>query len=195
VLKSGIRVRLDQRRGTSLEGVAFSVAVGQADNPRGKRGMAHLAEHLVTEGTAQRINFERLSAQGAFMNASTSLDRTTFGTVIDAARLENVLWSEAYRIANASTIFTPEEVEREKRVIYHEWIMRRGDAYNGRVNREVFEEAFPPGDPRRGVSDLPSEFGTITVEEERAFVAKHYRPQRITLALAGDFELDSAEGW
>jgi zinc protease len=81
VLPSGLRVQVEHDASVQQVAIALVVGAGSADDPKGKEGLAHLAEHLVFRArhVGQMSSGALAPLMGASVdNAYTNLDDTVF---------------------------------------------------------------------------------------------------------------------
>jgi hypothetical protein len=79
-LASGMQVVLERAPDVGVATVVLMIGAGSADEPAGKAGVAHLAEHLVfeTRGDGELPLKKRLEARAAAWNGSTDWDATSY---------------------------------------------------------------------------------------------------------------------
>src|SRR5579862_4400292 len=101
-LPNGLRVVLAPDGGLDDVSVVVRYAVGSADDPPGREGLAHLVEHMMFDGSKHVPKGEHgrlLEAAGAWgMNARTSPDATTYFETVPSNQLPLVLWLESDRM-------------------------------------------------------------------------------------------------
>ena len=124
--------------------VAFQVwvQVGSADESLEEAGLAHLHEHMLFKGTAQRGPGEvarDIEAHGGEVNAWTSFDHTVYHVVMasDFARVGLEVLADAVR----APAFDSVELAREVEVVVEE-IKRAEDSPARRASRDLFERSF-----------------------------------------------------
>jgi predicted Zn-dependent peptidase len=81
-LANGMRVLLEEAPDFGAAGAVLVVGAGAADDPEGKAGLAHLAEHLVFGATHASVSFRAWSQNlDRGVNAMTTWDTTTYYAV------------------------------------------------------------------------------------------------------------------
>lgn len=174
------------------------VDVGSLAEEDSERGMAHFLEHMAFNGSQHFAAdtlvewFQRHGmAFGADLNAHTAFGETVYALDLpnsDAALLEEgllVLRDFAFGLSLA-----PEEIEKEKGVIDGEERERDSPGYRVFVRQlqSVLGETRLDDRVPIGVKEARARF---TSESVRAFYARWYRPEHMTLVLVGDLgELD-----
>ncbi|MGZ6076384.1 MAG: insulinase family protein, partial [Myxococcaceae bacterium] len=191
-LPSGMRVVVEKDASRPLVVVVSVVDVGGSDDPPGKEGLAHLVEHLTFRSIQdQKHPFNDLLevAGAARWNASTSWDLTTYHEVASKDALDSLVPLEIARIARPLEGVTPEVFEAERRIVKNELLERDEQGYVSAISNRMAGALFPPGHPNsRPMTGTEESIASLTLEDARAFVKKFYRPERITLLIAGDLD-------
>ncbi|MGH7388451.1 MAG: M16 family metallopeptidase [Candidatus Rokuibacteriota bacterium] len=185
VLSNGVRVIVEQHRGSDVVALQLWVQAGGRDEAASELGLAHYLEHMLFKGTATRpagfIDRE-VEGVGGRMNAGTSLDYTYYHMLLPARRARAGIETLADVSVNAALDET--QVEREKRVVLEE--MRLGEDTPRRfLARQLYEALFqghPYGRPVIGREDL---IRALTREQLLAFYRRHYVPESFTLVVVG----------
>jgi hypothetical protein len=200
-LKNGVEVLLRPSKGVPAVGVMSSVHVGSRNDPPGHEGLAHYVEHLtfrpVPGFTPVTDLYEEAGATG--MNATTSPDTTDYYAIVPSAQLERAIWIEARRLALGLDLVAEEPALLERQVILREHTLRFGKGVHLESSQAVYSALFPSGHPYRQLFASQDSQAALTLADARWFFARHYRPERVRLVLAGDFEpaaaLALAERW
>lgn len=186
--KRGMKVALLRDTRTNLVTVDVRYAVGAAEDPAGRAGMAHLVEHLTYEArrTAKAPTIgARLGDVALYHNAWTTHDEThyiAYGLDVD---VEELIAIEAQRMQVACEHLDEQVFLRERDVVLEEQAMRASplDAARAAVAAAVWGEAHPYA--RRVGS---REIADATLEEACAFLDAHYAPDRAILVITGNFD-------
>jgi predicted Zn-dependent peptidase len=189
-LKNGLEVVLRPDHGLPNVAIVASVHAGARNDPPGYEGLAHYVEHLTfREAQSLADGVELYKQAGATgVNATTGLDRTEYFAQLPRAQIERGLWLEARRIAIGLDPLTPVAAEEEHQVILREHELRFGLGIN-ELQPMLMEAIFPEGHPYHGLRrQTESSVAALTLADARWFFARYYRPDRIRLALVGDFE-------
>lgn len=193
VLDNGMKVILLAERTAPVVSIQFWVGTGSSheDELLGA-GLSHLIEHMIFKGTPTRGPAEisrAISDVGGLINAYTSIDRTVFFTDLPAAN-----WQTGFEIladALRHAAFPEDEWQREKEVIIREMAMYR-DNPASEVSRMMLETAYrvhPYRVPVIGYEDI---FRQLTREDLLNFFQRHYTPDNMILAIAGDIDIKAA---
>lgn len=195
VLPNGMVVVLHEDHSSPIAAVELNYHVGSRDEPVGKRGLAHLFEHMMFEGSANvgpqahaRIIQE---AGGSGVNGHTWEDRTIYVERVPANILETVLWLEAERMAFLPARLDSARFESARAAVLNEYAQTFTNASAaGNLGFEAFLTAlFPDPNPYHAtVFGVMSELSTTSLHDVRGFFDTYYSPSNATLAIAGDFK-------
>lgn len=192
-LANGLRVAIHREPSAQTAVVHLRYHVGSKDDPPGRSGLAHLFEHLMFRET-KRLGpgdfMQRLEAAGGVeTNASTTHDRTDYYEVVPPSELGLALWLEAGRMAHPVEDLDDDVFRKERAVVENEWREHYEDTPYGNVYAFALEAVFGPlhpyGQPTIGNA---RELEAATVDDVRAFAAKHYHPNNATLVVCSPFD-------
>jgi len=193
-LPNGLHVILHENHSAPVVSTYVLYHVGSKNERPNRTGFAHFFEHLMFEGTANipRSTIDKLiSGAGGNLNASTSFDQTDYYFNLPSNQLKLGLWIESERMLHAQ--IDPVGVETQRKVVKEE--KRR--SYDNRPYGSLFEELA-----KLVFKDTPYSWVPIgsaqyideaTIEEFRDFYKTFYIPNNATLAIAGDFELETTK--
>lgn len=191
-LANGLRVLLAPDPRARLVSVGVRYGVGFADDPNGRRGLAHLAEHLVAASSEHvRDSFRLLESAGATeFNAVTSLDYTTCFETLPPERLETALWLESERMGYAAPVMNDRVFREEHDAVANEdrdaSVDRIGASFTEFLSDALYPSWHPYSVNGVGAADLDA----IELKDVRAFVHTWYSPVNALLAIAGRFDRD-----
>jgi zinc protease len=183
-LASGLRVVIEQEDRAPVAGVVLTVDVGSVDDPPGQHGMAHTLEHLVFRapdagGRSLRARLVRLGA--ASFNGGTGIERTTYWAFGPRQALGELLAAVLERAADPLKGVDEALLAKEAAVVAQELRGREGPS-----GLQVLMPALlPPGHPHARAWDERLETPALSLAAMRAFAERFYRPERMTLVLAG----------
>ena len=165
-----------------------------------QQGLAHFVEHMAFNGTKNfeknaLINYlESIGMRfGADLNAYTSFDETVYMLTVPLDQKEfldtafMILHDWAFNLA-----FEPQEIDKERGVIYEEW--RMGQGAQDRMSREYLPVIFHNS---QYANRLP--IGTVDIIQNAPYDAmirfykEWYRPELMALVAVGDFDVDNIE--
>ncbi len=186
--KSGMRVFIVPKPGIGVVSVVTAYKVGSRFESPGRRGLAHLFEHMMFRGTENYPNpFKTLSAWGNRFNAYTSSDLTLYYEVVPKSLLGEALNFEAERMRKLS--ITKEGFNAERGAVVSERKMRTEDSPMGKLRWESYALAFDKHPYGTLPIGLQKDLDATTFEEALQFYQKFYAPNRAVLAIVGDFKV------
>jgi zinc protease len=177
--------------------VAFGtwMSVGSRDElDPGRTGFAHFFEHLMFLGTPSVSGDAREAALlrlGAADNAWTWLDETVYHVLIPREGLEELVRLEADRFQHLQ--LTPDQVRREAGAVYGEY--RKGLADPGeRLSDRLHEVAFASHTYHHSTIGVEGDIAAMPEAHAYAesFFARHYRPDRATVLVVGDVDVEES---
>jgi len=191
-LENGMRIIVEEDHASPLVGVFTVVGVGSGGDPAGKEGLAHLLEHLAFRATPNggTTAWTQLELAGVgLLNASTDLDATMYFEVGTKDLLPRLLSVDVARLTNPLQGVDERTFNVEREVVRNE-LRERGENAIGPAFNFLQEAAFPPGHPyARPIGGSHQSLSAITLDDARAFAAKHYRPENMTMVIIGDVDL------
>lgn len=189
-LANGLRVvthRMDHLETLSL---GVWVATGARHEPASLHGISHFLEHMAFKGTtsrsAQRIA-EEIEEVGGELNAATSLETTAYYARVLKGDDETAL--EILADILQDSLFAPDELERERDVILQE-IAASQDSPDDLVYDLVQDAAYPEQPLGRPILGTPQSVQSITANDLRAYLSRHYAPNRLVISAAGAVDHD-----
>jgi zinc protease len=189
VLRNGMRLIVQEHRAADIVAIYLFVGVGTRHETADQLGYAHFQEHMLFKGTdkfgpgyVDRV----VEGVGGRSNAVTSFDYTTFYLILPAeatATGVQLLADMAFR-----STFAPEEVTREREVIFEEARIEQDNPRTAIV-RQLYGMVFaghPYGRPVLGTRETML---AATQERLRAFNRRYYTPENMTLVVAGPVDV------
>jgi zinc protease len=188
VLPNGLRLIVQDHRASDIVAIYLIIGTGVRYEAPDALGSAHFQEHMLFKGT-ERFGpgyIDRfVEGMGGRSNAVTSFDYTMFYLVLPsegtAAGIE-LLADMAFRSA-----FAPEEIDREREVIFEEARIEQDNPRTAIV-RQLYGLVFqgnPYGHPVLGTR--PTMLGA-TRERLMAFNKRYYTPENMTVVVVGPVE-------
>lgn len=201
VLPNGMKYALMHNE-TPKDSVAIRMAfdVGSLEEADDQRGLAHFLEHMafngstnVPEGEMVKLLERKGLAFGADTNASTGFETTTYK--LDLPKPTDDLIDTGLmlmRETSSELTLDPASIDRERGVILGE--RRARDTYGLRNVVDLLEFAAKGTlFPHRLPIGTPEILTTFPASRMREFYDHYYRPERATLVLVGDFDIDAVE--
>jgi predicted Zn-dependent peptidase len=185
---NGIRVVLETIPTVRSVTIGVWIGTGSRYETEATNGISHFIEHMLFKGTSTRSAREIAEAfdkVGGQVNAFTSKEYTClYAKVLDehASYAVDVLADMLFH-----SVFDPEELNREKQVIYEE-IKMYEDTPDDRVHDLLSEATYghhPLGFPILGTEATLSEFDATKLRE---YIATHYLPEEIVVSIAGNVD-------
>ncbi len=187
---NGVRVATCATPGVETVAVALHAEAGARDEAADANGLAHLFEHMVFKGTttrSARAIAEQVEDVGGSLNAWTSRDTTVFHARLLARDLALGIDIIADLVSNP--LFDADDLRREKDVVLQELGEAR-DTPDDIVFDHLQEAAFPGHPIGRSILGDEASLARLTVDDLRAWQARHYAGSRLTLVVAGKIDHD-----
>lgn len=187
-LPNGLRVLARENRSTPLVAVDCWLGIGALHEPEQHAGISHFLEHMFFKGTERYPlgSMDRLvKSMGGYNNAATSMEFTHYYIVTPSEHFETALDLLADHLR--SPTFPEAELERERSVVKEE-IRRRNDSPQGRLYVALSEHLFGDSPYAREVLGSPESLDRITAPVMRGYWRRHYRSDRLAVAVAGDID-------
>lgn len=185
-LDNGLRIASERMPDCLTAAFAIAVDVGARHEGANEGGLSHLLEHMAFKGTATknaRQIAEDFDRMGGNVNAYTSHEHTVYYAKVLREYADEALALLCDIVAHS--VFDAGELEREREVVLQEIAMHQ-DSPDDLVF-DLFQEMAYTGQPL-GLSILgkPEDVARYSRENLLQYVAKHYQPNRLVIAGAGD---------
>jgi zinc protease len=194
-LDNGLTVVLEENHRTDQIALHLHYDIGSRDELDGERGLAHLFEHLMFEGSAHVPGAafdEWLTSAGGQNNAYTSEDETAYHETFPSGALDLALFLESDRLAFLEAALTEENLSNQQSIVLQE----RARGYNepnGRDWDALSRLMFPVGHPYHvPVIGTVADIEGVTLDGVKQFFRKHYRTEGAVLGLVGHFDTEKA---
>jgi zinc protease len=191
-LPNGLRVLILPDRRAPVVSIVTWVRVGSADEVEGRTGLAHLFEHLMFKGSPHvpdGLLDALVEEAGGWTNAFTDDDMTVYIAVASSPALERLLWLEADRLAGLDRTIDQGKLDNQRDVILNERRERYENRPYGMAPLLIAEALWPRGHPYHTPTiGYPEDLRATTVNDARAFFARHYAPANALVVIAGDLE-------
>jgi zinc protease len=191
-LDNGLTLLVYQDNTAPVVSVNLLYRVGSRDEPTGKRGMAHLMEHMMFKGSKNikpEEHAKLIDQAGGRSNAFTSDDVTGYWAMLPQEKLELALRLEAERMENL--IITQENLDAEREVVKEEWRVRLENQPVSKAFDKFRDIAFAGTPYAKGPEGYMEDLDSITVEDLQNFYKMYYAPNNGVLVVAGDVEANS----
>ncbi|MDH3360307.1 MAG: insulinase family protein, partial [Desulfobulbaceae bacterium] len=185
-LDNGLTVLVKETPGTKVATVQIWVKAGSAFEEPDEAGITHLIEHMIFKGTPSRGPGELAEAVegvGGRINAYTSYDYTVYHATLSARH-----WGVAMDVltdAVLNSVFDPDELEREKKVVLEELYMRR-DRPGTVLFERLMAEAYTTHPYRKPIIGTEESVSSFTRADILRYMEKHYQANNLTVVVVGD---------
>jgi len=194
-LANGLRVVLTPDPSAPVVGVAVVYDVGIRSEPEGRTGFAHLFEHLMFQGSAnleKLAHFRHVQGSGGTFNGSTHFDYTDYYETLPGNALERALFLEADRMRGPR--LTEENLRNQVDVVKEEIrvnvLNRPYGGFPWLKLPPVMFDTYPNAHDGYGSFD---DLEAATVADAAEFFDKYYAAGNAVVAVAGDFDLETAK--
>ncbi len=198
-LPNGLEVILHVDRSVPIVAVNSWFKVGSGDEKPGRTGFAHLFEHIMFMGS-QHVPVgkfdEWLEAAGANNNGSTSNDRTNYYETGPSNALPLMLWLDADRMGWLLPTMDKPKLDLQRDVVKNERRQNTDNVPYGRAFETLLPVMFPADHPYSWpVIGSLTDLSNASVNDVKEFFRRYYAPNNASIAIAGDFNPDSAKAW
>ena len=196
VLANGLRVISAPDHSSPTVAIQVWYHVGSKDDPEKRSGFAHLFEHMMFKSTRNMKSemMDRLTEDvGGNNNAFTADDVTVYFEVIPSNYLETLIWAEADRLSGLNV--NDENFKAERDVVKEEFRERVLTPPYGRFQFLLQEKSYSKHPYKRPTIGLIEDLDSASLENVQKFYSTYYRPDNVTLIVAGDFEPGQLDAW
>jgi zinc protease len=190
-LPSGMQVVVYEVPQVDRFSLTVSYGSGSTEDPQGKEGLAHLAEHLAFRcapaGSGGVPLWDQLTAAGWRFNASTDWDSTDYHEVGKPDELAGALRVEAARMRDPTAGVDEDTFAVERDVVLSEYRERLETNLQGAQIQWILEGAFPDHPLGRPVGGTPESLRRISLAEARAWMKERYRPANAVAVIVSPF--------
>lgn len=191
-LSNGLNIILIKKGVIPNFSINLAYNVGSKDEKLGRRGFAHLFEHLMFEGTRNlpKGEFDKLiSLAGGSNNAYTTYDWTSYTMNMPSNQLELALWLESERMFNFEIL--PESLANQQNVVTEEIRQVVENRPYGRwrelLAKNAFDEQCSYSSEVHGrIEDVRN----AKMEDVLKFKSQYYIPNKAYLAIVGNIDID-----
>ena len=202
-LSNGLTVLIHEDHTTPLVAVDTWHHVGAAHERPGRRGFAHLFEHVITEGSKHVPLGDRqrlLEEAGARSNASVGKDSTNYYATVPTSALDLVLFIESDRMAYFLEGMTQQKLDQERDIVKNERRQRRLNVPYGLAWEWMDHLLYPPDHPYHlPVEGEMEDLEAADLDDVSSFFHEHYAPANAVLVIAGavdtEYALERVRHW
>lgn len=193
-LENGLKVILYKNANIPMVCINTVFHVGAKDDGEDQKGMAHLFEHLMFEGSnnvPHGMFDEILTSNGGESNAYTSWDVTSYYIVLPSASLELGLWLESDRMNGF--LISDEELEIQKDVITEEKLTVFDNTPYGSLEEESSKRLFSSSGYKDTIIGNMDHLQKVSLKDINEHFKKYYAPSNAVLTIGGDINFEEAE--
>lgn len=182
----GLRIVVAENHSSPITSVAVYCLGGARNERAGRQGITHFAQRMLLKGTSQR-NAEQLADELEFLGARfapfTSKDMVGASMSILSRNFGQGL--ERLSECLLDSVFRPEEVEKDRRLLLAEIRRRNDDSFAYAMDlseRALFRRhpyRFPIGGTEASITKL-------SAEDLARWHSRLYSPERMVVAVVGD---------
>ncbi len=188
VLSNGVKIITKKIPHVRSVSMGVWVNVGARDEKTDQSGLSHFIEHMIFKGTARRSAYQiakEFDAIGGHTNAFTSMEHTCYHAKVLDTHLDTMV--EILSDIFLNSVFDPQEVERERPVIYQEigMVEDSPEEHLHQLATRNFWGDHPLG---RSILGTRENILKFNAESIKAFFHQFYHPERILISVAGNVD-------
>jgi zinc protease len=187
ILPNGLTLLVKPDRSAALASVQVWVRTGSIhEGTKLGAGLSHYLEHMLFKGTTRRSGREisaTVQANGGYINAYTTFDRTVYYIDLPSEHLEVAVDVLADAVLHST--LPEDEAVREKNVILREIAMTQDDP-DSRLWETVFATAFREHPYRQPIIGHKDVFSASDRAALQAYYQERYVPNNLVVVIAGD---------
>jgi zinc protease len=192
-LENGLEVAFLRHDAAPVVAVEVWYRAGAKDEPRTRRGSAHMFEHMMFKGT-QRVRPEEharfVAGVGGTYNAHTSEDATAYVQVVPSTYLDFVLQLEAERMR--SLLFRDDMIATEREVVKEEIRQTENDPIAKGLLR-FLDIAYTKHPYAWTAGGTIADLDATTATDLKTFYDAYYQPGNALLVVVGAVTLDEVK--
>ncbi len=185
---NGLTAVVKQSKRAPVAAVQVWVKAGSAYETDKEAGITHLIEHMIFKGTKRRGPGQiakEIESIGGAINAYTSMDYTVYHCVVPKDYVDTALDILSDAIFNS--IFDPNELEKEKKVVLEEMRMR-DDRPGTRLYKLLMETSYEVHPYKRPIIGFQDTVSSFTRDDILKYMARRYHPSLMSLIVVGDVD-------
>src|SRR5262245_9349771 len=166
---------------------------GSKDEPRDRRGSAHMFEHMMFKGTQHlrsEAHAQMLTGLGGYVNAATDEDATHYVNTLPSDYLDFALQLEAERMRNL--MFRKEMIDTEREVVKEE-IRQQENSPIAKGFLRFLAIAFTKHPYAWNAGGDLQDLDATTPADLRKFYDQYYQPNNAMLVVVGKATLDQVK--
>jgi predicted Zn-dependent peptidase len=190
LLPNGVKIISQKMPHIRSVSMGVWVNVGARDEAGEQNGLSHFIEHMIFKGTARRSAYQiakEFDAIGGHTNAFTAMEHTCYHAKVLDSHMETMVDILSDIFLNST--FEPQEVERERPVIFQEigMVEDTPEEYVHLLAGHNFWGDHPLGRSILGTRENILNFDSRTIKD---YFHRFYHPERIIIAVCGNVDHD-----
>jgi predicted Zn-dependent peptidase len=194
-LRNGPEIILDRYPGSGSALIAVAVRAGSAWETPETRGVTHLLEHLLFDGS-ERFTREQISGwvddNGAFLNAFTRKETTVYFLLSRSDLLEESIEILSQMLLHP--VFDINEIEKERKVVLEEMSQGR-DGSREIISRMADRYLYRGSSLTEPVIGYRSTIESISRNGIIDYYRSRYATRNMRVFVMGDFSREAVIGW
>lgn len=186
-LENDLHCILHKDSSKPIVNVLVGYKVGSKDETEGKKGVAHLFEHMMFQGSKnirKGDHFEFVQRTGGYCNAFTTQDMTVYYENLPSNHLATGLWLESDRM-NAIDL-SEENLLNQKNVVIQEKLQNYDNAPYGTAMMNIQKILFKGSPYEVATIGNEEDIKSFQKSEAEEFHYKYYSPGNSSLIISGD---------
>lgn len=191
-LGNGVTLVHQEMPSVAVVSVDIWVKAGAIKDSDQAVGMAHFLEHMIFKGTEAIAAGEfdlLIESDGGISNAATSHDYVHYSFTVNASRLAVTLPYLCQMLLHAK--IDDEALEQERLVVLEE-LSQGVDDPDWKAHQHLMQIVYGDHPYSRSVIGTEEMINAITAEQMREYHRSHYRPEQMTVAIAGAVNREDA---
>ena len=186
ILPNGLTVIYERQQGNAAI-IQLMVKVGSNHESPKERGISHLLEHLLFEGTKKRPDNQIISNEieklGGDFNAYTTNERTSYYVKVLKKHTPKAM--DILQDIFQNSLFKPEHIAKEKTIVLKETDLVNDEPsyYQWLLFQKTMFKSHPAGYPTYGDKKVVK---NLSREEILTYFNKWYVPKNMVLCIVGD---------
>ncbi|MBK8984220.1 MAG: insulinase family protein [Ignavibacteria bacterium] len=168
--------------------------VGSKDEVKGQKGIAHLFEHMMFQGSenvSKTGHFDSVMKAGGTCNAFTGFDSTVYFDLLPSNKLELALWLESDRMNSLN--ITQTNLDNQISVVLEEKKQVMDNIPYGTMTSNYLMNVFKGSQYEISVIGLEEDIKSFTVKEALNFHNNYYSPENCVLMISGDINIEKTK--
>jgi zinc protease len=198
-LPNGLQVAVLHSDAAPIVSVQLWYHAGSKDEPRDRRGAAHMFEHIMFKGSARvrpEFHAQSINALGGYVNAATDEDATHYVNTLPAEHMDYAIQLEAERMRNL--LFRKPMIDNEREIVKDEIRQQEASPFAKGLLR-CLAVGFLKHPYAWGASGNPKDLDAISPDDLKKFYDTYYQPNNALLVVVGKVTTAavkaSAEKW